>query len=485
MGRYFRSSSREHAHVESLECRRFLAVTAIKDLSIDPASNGKPAYTFLESNGIGFFVRFGELSISSLWRTDGVTATRIRGIDAQGQFQHMEAVEAGVVGLDSGYPNTVMRSDGTTGGTYSLGTVNSAHYFLETHPVAERGHYYFTDDITAYRTLYDTDGTTLWNRGRILGGLSGAAEYSDGIVLSGAWALYRLGSDGQLVQYVDQSTLVGRPGGPLNVAAGIIFLVGEDLPGNDEYSLWRTDGTAGNTLRLKESFGPDTSYVAVIGSDKQRALIEVVNRTSGRSLWSTDGTPAGTVEIQNLIRGYEYQVVGNAGGHTLFAVARDGPTPSQLWATDGTPQTTRLLTDLLPYPGYPTPLPNHWPTLINLSNMPTKDGITYFINSDPAHGAEIWRTDGTPQGTRLAFDLVPGPGSAGQPLLDGIVGERLIFNATIDGHLGLFSVGLRDRPLFPPGPVTPATTSFSSTLLSKPAVADEIDILDELMTATA
>ena len=35
----------------------------------------------------------------------------------------------------------------------------------------------------------------------------------------------------------------------------------------------------------------------------------------------------------------------------------------------------------------------------------------YFVATNGIHGRELWVTDGTPAGTRLAHDLVPGPGS--------------------------------------------------------------------------
>lgn len=36
-------------------------------------------------------------------------------------------------------------------------------------------------------------------------------------------------------------------------------------------------------------------------------------------------------------------------------------------------------------------------------------GLVYFVATDPAHGREPWRTDGTPEGTTLVADIRPGP----------------------------------------------------------------------------
>ena len=59
-------------------------------------------------------------------------------------------------------------------------------------------------------------------------------------------------------------------------------------------------------------------------------------------------------------------------------------------------------------------------------------GIVYFQNFDPAHGDEIWRTDGTEEGTWLLKDLLPGPrGSA--PFLT-VVGNTLYLQADTNNN---------------------------------------------------
>src|SRR3989442_13787597 len=35
--------------------------------------------------------------------------------------------------------------------------------------------------------------------------------------------------------------------------------------------------------------------------------------------------------------------------------------------------------------------------------------LGYFFASDPAHGSELWKTDGTPAGTGFVKDIRPGP----------------------------------------------------------------------------
>ena len=61
------------------------------------------------------------------------------------------------------------------------------------------------------------------------------------------------------------------------------------------------------------------------------------------------------------------------------------------------------------------------------------DGVTWFVAEDDAHGFELWRTDGTPEGTQLARDIVPGPESSFPGDLV-VTDDFLFFTAYDDEH---------------------------------------------------
>ncbi|WNG19412.1 ELWxxDGT repeat protein [Cystobacter fuscus] len=87
-----------------------------------------------------------------------------------------------------------------------------------------------------------------------------------------------------------------------------------------------------------------------------------------------------------------------AAGSTLFFSAYTDTTWQEMWRSDGTTQGTWLLHEFVP--GYET---GYFGEYFHLR------GLTYFMGNDLVHGREMWRTDGTPEGTFLLADICPGP----------------------------------------------------------------------------
>src|SRR3954471_11397438 len=56
----------------------------------------------------------------------------------------------------------------------------------------------------------------------------------------------------------------------------------------------------------------------------------------------------------------------------------------------------------------------------------TLNGISYFAADDGAHGKELWRSDGTPDGTVMVRDIVPGAQGSNAGSFD-VVNGRVVF----------------------------------------------------------
>lgn len=89
------------------------------------------------------------------------------------------------------------------------------------------------------------------------------------------------------------------------------------------------------------------------------------------------------------------------GGVTYF-VAANGTNGRELWKSDGTPQGTTMLVDINVGAGSSNPN-----SLVNVN------GVLYFAANDGVNGNELWRSDGTVEGTQMVRDLFSGTYSVG------------------------------------------------------------------------
>lgn len=102
-------------------------------------------------------------------------------------------------------------------------------------------------------------------------------------------------------------------------------------------------------------------------------------------------------------------------GGFLYFTADDGLHGRELWRSDGTAEGTELVSDICPGPC--TSLPVDLTVFGNLIGFRATDGV---------HGEEVWVTDGTREGTRMPQDLCPGACRAFPHSLIA-VGGRLFF----------------------------------------------------------
>jgi len=214
--------------------------------------------------------------------------------------------------------------------------------------------------------------------------------------------------------------------------AGIAFFAASD--GVVGAELWRSDGTAAGTRRVKDvcpgSCPSNPLFLTALGTE---LYFSADDGAHGRELWKSDGTEAGTVLVKDVTPG-----LGSSGPGVLTAVngrifffANDGVHGQEPWVSDGTDVGTTLLADVLPGALGSSP----WP-------LATVGSTLFFSADDGIHGGELWKTDGTPLGTAMVKDINPGSGSSlssGSPFFfpkAAALGGQLLFAAD-DGTHGI------------------------------------------------
>jgi ELWxxDGT repeat protein len=255
----------------------------------------------------------------------------------------------------------------------------------------------------------------------------------------------------------DGATLVVDPG----TASTVIHLYG--VLGDNLYlsinrpdvgtELWKTDGTATGTVLVRDiNSDPESSlptyddYVtkssAVLnGVLYFRAALDYA--TVGDELWRTDGTEAGTYLLKDIAPGNASSGVADlvVFGDSILFTARTESFGRELWITDGTETGTVLLKDIKPgtYDGVHRTDQYFQTLLLEGPSFTALDGAIYFLADDGSHGRELWRTDGTTNGTHMVKDVVPG--------IDDGIGIPVI-NESVGLHLPQSIVISNDRLLF-------------------------------------
>jgi ELWxxDGT repeat protein len=246
---------------------------------------------------------------------------------------------------------------------------------------------------------------------------------------------------------------------------GTIYFAGYDpLHG---YDVWVSDGTPAGTHPIVD-LPPDTSSRGV-----PFLFTPFGNRVAfaySNALWITDGTAAGTRRVRDVV----IDDMTAAGGRLFFHGRATNFSAGQLWVSDGTEAGTRELVLRIgsdPFTASVTPLlvplgdrvvfyaddgvhEGVWisdgatATLLaggfthdtrnsDWFRMVARNGVVYMTLRDPAHGKELWRTDGTAAGTWLVIDLQPGKSDGIDDLgVLGVLGDELWFTGA--GYRGLW-----------------------------------------------
>jgi ELWxxDGT repeat protein len=186
----------------------------------------------------------------------------------------------------------------------------------------------------------------------------------------------------------------------------------------------------GNQPYLVKDINPtgfsSSMYLTKVGN---RVFFNAKDGVHGQELWVSDGTDAGTYLVLDLIPGPDGsvpQMIIELNGKAVFH-ADNNQNGMDWYISDGTAAGTTRLGDIdVGGPGLPPEICGFWDFPSGRVNS-----VVFYRGSDPTHGRELWKTDGTPSGTGLLKDIRPGVADS-SPADFGQVGDLVYFEADDD-----------------------------------------------------
>lgn len=379
----------------------------VADIRDEPGpASSTPAGIVELSPGVSLFVAHLATTGRELWRTDGTAAgtSLVKDIVPGPGSPNIDSlfVVGGLAYFSATTPDSgteLWRSDGSAAGTFLVKDLWPGS------PSGGPTGFTSLDDTLLFGACTDAGQCGLWR--------------SDGtptgtFMVKGGWGFNSFGGGIQLLHKV-LFTAAGPPG------------VG--------YELWESDGTESGTALLKDLYpGSDQWGSAASSSPSQFTTVGDTaffnaRDADGFELWKSDGTAAGTTRVKDLAPGMlpwgpvsgDPRYLTRLGTLVLFE-AYDGQA-RRLWKSDGTEGGTRPVAEAtggLQYcgSGYG----------YNDTPLAVTGGALYLNATGDSAGCELWRTDGTDTGTALVVDLRTGPGGASPDWLRA-AGGRVFFTA--------------------------------------------------------
>ena len=408
-------------------------------LDLNPNGNGvHKGNKFIIFKNHFYFLNYENQYESNLWRSDGTPSgtTLVKEVNSSWGLIYGTASSDFFVfaAKTQGFGNELWVSDGTPSGTKLLKDILPG----SSNGIDQGSQFALVNEKVLFTARDNVHGTEIWTTDGTSAGTQLVKDIFPGIESS------------EIVKMTSMNDFV-------------IFAAKEDY--NAYHSLWKSDGTEVGTIKVKNidlnkdygyntmEFIPINNKIYFQGADKTINGIEIwetdgttentkftvdinhsgssspnaklryltplndkfimmcSNGFNGLEPFITDGTFGGTQMIKDLFPGYNSSL-GSMGafdddkfyfkkvGDYVFFGANDGSRGFELFRTDGTEQGTNLLKDIA--------LGSASSLTSDLLFMEYND-IFYFKADDKIHGGEIWRTDGTEAGTYMLKDIYPGP----------------------------------------------------------------------------
>jgi ELWxxDGT repeat protein len=173
-----------------------------------------------------------------------------------------------------------------------------------------------------------------------------------------------------------------------------MFFTADD--GSHGRELWTSDGTNVSLIDIRPGGSTSSSNPQGMINFNNRAYFAATNGTTGLELWTSDGTAGGTYQVNDIWNG------NNAFGPSTFIIyngylyfqATNNTDGFELWKSDGVLGDSAIeVADIKPA-GSSSP-----------SNFCVLNDRLFFTADDGTHGIEVWKTDGTAIGTQMVKDI--------------------------------------------------------------------------------
>ena len=301
------------------------------------------------------------------------------------------------------------RSDGTEDGSFLVKDINSGEgigsdpeYLIVYHNKI----YFKADDGTNGDELWVSDGlesgTSLFKdivTGPNGSSISGPIIFNDLLFFNAynedeEFEIWKTdGSQSGTVKFDLSEILSGV--GEINYSAIIgnnLYFTGESIGGSQNDSLVKTDGTVAGTQIVKTLTDNSIFYMSLFSDGTHIYFFTPAGTTT--ELWISDGTEANTMFVKDILVGGESNYPRNffAYNNKVYFSAKDRENDfgHRLFVTDGTEIGTHLVTEE--------------DKAFNPFNFVLYNNLLYFSGYDNEYGDELWRTDGTAEGTLHALD---------------------------------------------------------------------------------